>query len=156
MFKYNLQINLSNQPKNTDIFINQMYDILNNFANYFKIDKNKQIILDVSFVSKNKIKQLNSEYRNKDYVTDILSFSFQENNLYDKLPIYFLGELVICWHKMKMQAKEFNHSLKREFCYLFTHGLVHLQGYDHSNESQKQQMDSIVDIIFNPLKITRG
>ncbi|WQQ02863.2 rRNA maturation RNase YbeY [Mycoplasmopsis felis] len=133
-----------------------MKQILQNFARFFKISKSKKIILDVSFVSKNKIKELNKEYRNKDYVTDILSFDFGDKSLYDELPIYFLGELVICWDQIKKQAKEFNHSIKREFCYLFTHGLVHLQGYDHEIEQEKKEMDNIVDAIFNPLKITRG
>ncbi|BBU47614.1 rRNA maturation RNase YbeY [Mycoplasmopsis felis] len=156
MFNYDIEINISNNLKSTVIFLDEMKQILQNFARFFKISKNKKIILDVSFVSKNKIKELNKEYRNKDYVTDILSFDFGDKSLYDELPIYFLGELVICWDKIKKQAKEFNHSIKREFCYLFTHGLVHLQGYDHEIEQEKKEMDNIVDAIFNPLKITRG
>ncbi|WP_420029579.1 rRNA maturation RNase YbeY [Mycoplasmopsis felis] len=156
MFNYDIEINISNNLKSTIIFFDEMKQILQNFARFFKISKNKKIILDVSFVSKNKIKELNKEYRNKDYVTDILSFDFGDKSLYDELPIYFLGELVICWDKIKKQAKEFNHSIKREFCYLFTHGLVHLQGYDHEIEQEKKEMDNIVDAIFNPLKITRG
>ncbi|WP_414617204.1 rRNA maturation RNase YbeY [Mycoplasmopsis felis] len=156
MFNYDIEINISNNLKSTIIFLDEMKQILQNFARFFKISKSKKIILDVSFVSKNKIKELNKEYRNKDYVTDILSFDFGDKSLYDELPIYFLGELVICWDKIKKQAKEFNHSIKREFCYLFTHGLVHLQGYDHEIEQEKTEMDNIVDAIFNPLKITRG
>ncbi|WP_416373779.1 rRNA maturation RNase YbeY [Mycoplasmopsis felis] len=156
MFNYDIEINISNNLKSIIIFLDEMKQILQNFARFFKISKNKKIILDVSFVSKNKIKELNKEYRNKDYVTDILSFDFGDKSLYDELPIYFLGELVICWDKIKKQAKEFNHSIKREFCYLFTHGLVHLQGYDHEIEQEKKEMDNIVDAIFNPLKITRG
>lgn len=156
MFNYDIEINISNNLKSTIIFLDEMKQILQNFARFFKISKSKKIILDVSFVSKNKIKELNKEYRNKDYVTDILSFDFGDKSLYDELPIYFLGELVICWDKIKKQAKEFNHSIKREFCYLFTHGLVHLQGYDHEIEQEKKEMDNIVDAIFNPLKITRG
>ncbi|WP_419197790.1 rRNA maturation RNase YbeY [Mycoplasmopsis felis] len=156
MFNYDIEINISNNLKSTIIFLDEMKQILQNFARFFKISKSKKIILDVSFVSKNKIKELNKEYRNKDYVTDILSFDFGDKSLYDELPIYFLGELVICWDQIKKQAKEFNHSIKREFCYLFTHGLVHLQGYDHEIEQEKKEMDNIVDAIFNPLKITRG
>ncbi|TDV23287.1 putative rRNA maturation factor [Mycoplasmopsis mustelae] len=155
MLNYNIELNVSNRSKKVVFFEKEMNEILQNFAKYFKISPKKTIILDVSFVSKNKIKQLNYLHRGKDCVTDILSFGFDQKDLYQKLPMYFLGELVICWDKMLQQAKDFNHSIRREFCYLFTHGLVHLQGYDHEIEAEKIQMDAIVDKIFNPLKISR-
>ncbi|WBP84382.1 rRNA maturation RNase YbeY [Mycoplasmopsis edwardii] len=150
-----MNINIDNKIKAPEVFEKEMYLILENFANFFKLDTKKEIILDVSIVSRNEIRKLNKEYRNKDYITDILSFDFRDHELYAKLPIIHLGELVISWDRVKRQAKKFNHSIKREFCYLFTHGLVHLQGYDHEVENERIQMNKMVDDIFNPLGIKR-
>ncbi|ATO30733.1 rRNA maturation RNase YbeY [Mycoplasmopsis bovirhinis] len=150
-----ITINFNNKIKAPTIFEAESYQILKNFINYFKLTKKQSIILDVSIVSRNEIKSLNKIYRKKNYITDILSFDFGDAELYDKLPLLHLGELVICWDRVKRQAKRYNHSIKREFCYLFTHGLVHLQGYDHEEEQERLIMNSIVDAIFNPLKITR-
>lgn len=147
------EISFENKTKHEIDFEKEMYEIVQNFAKYFKIKK--PIIIDVKIVSKRKIKQLNKEYRNKDYVTDILSFGTQDPHLYQQMPFLLLGELVICYDKMLEQAEEFNHSIKREFCYLFTHGLVHLAGYDHEQEDERIIMNQIVDKIFKPLKITR-
>ncbi|QNM93779.1 rRNA maturation RNase YbeY [Mycoplasma sp. Pen4] len=151
--KNNIELNIKNRIKKAIIFEDEMMQILKNFCKYFKIKKD--IILDVNIVSKNKIRELNYIHRGKDYVTDILSFDFRDDELYDKLPFYHLGELVICWDKVERQAKEFGHSVRREFCYLFTHGLVHLKGYDHEIEEERIAMNKMVDDIFNPLKITR-
>ncbi|MEA4162463.1 cytidine deaminase [Mycoplasma sp. 4404] len=153
MKKTKISLTINSKIKDAIIFEKEMKQIIKNFAEYFGIKK--QIIVDVSLVSPQKIKRLNKEYRNKDYVTDILSFGFDDSSMYDELPFIHLGELVICWNKVVRQAKYFGHSIKREFCYLFTHGLVHLAGYDHEIEEERIQMNKMVDDIFNPLKITR-
>ncbi|WP_334687199.1 rRNA maturation RNase YbeY [Mycoplasmopsis cynos] len=153
--KYLVNINIQNKIKAPEYFINELNQIVQNFANYFEYDTKKEILLDVSIVSRNEIKLLNKQYRNKDYITDILSFDFGDKELYNKLPIIHLGELIICWDRVKRQATKFNHSIKREFCYLFTHGLIHLQGYDHEIENERIIMNNIVDEIFNPLGIKR-
>ncbi|UUM19983.1 MULTISPECIES: rRNA maturation RNase YbeY [unclassified Mycoplasma] len=147
------EISFDNRTRHDIDFDHEMKEIVKNFAKFFKI--NKQILLDVKVVSKRKIKLLNKEYRNKDYVTDILSFGHYDRSLYDQLPFVLLGELIICYDRMVEQAIEFNHSIKREFCYLFTHGLVHLAGYDHEVEEERIKMNKIVDKIFKPLKIGR-
>lgn len=135
------------------LYFNEYQNILKNFKKYFKIDQN--VVLDVSFVTSNKIRELNKQYRNKDYVTDILSFDFGHNDFYTKLPFIPIGELIICPDKIKAQALEFNHSEKREYCYLFTHGLVHLMGYDHETEEERINMNKMVDEILAPFNITR-
>ncbi|MEA4115221.1 rRNA maturation RNase YbeY [Mycoplasma sp. 744] len=127
--------------------------ILNNLKNYFKL--NQIVSVDVTIVDNHEIQKLNKKYRGKDYPTDILSFSFSENQIYKNLPVLPLGELIISDEKVKEQAVNFNHSIKREYCYLFTHGLVHLMGYDHEEENERIIMNKIVEDIFSPLGITR-
>ncbi|UUM25645.1 rRNA maturation RNase YbeY [Mycoplasmopsis agalactiae] len=128
--------------------------ILSNLQTYFKL-KDKEISVDVSIVNNRKIKKLNREYRQKDYATDILSFDFGDKSLYKSMPFLPLGELVISHEKVEEQAKEFGHSLRREYCYLYAHGLIHLMGYDHEVENERIEMNKIVDAIFDPLNITR-
>lgn len=129
-------------------------EILKNLQNFFSL-QNKMLIVDVSIVDNQTIQKLNKEYRNKDYPTDILSFGFNQSDTYEQLPIMPLGELVISHEKVEEQAKEFGHSIKREYCYLFSHGLVHLMGYDHETKEERIEMNSIVDSIFDPLNIKR-
>ncbi|WP_426461572.1 rRNA maturation RNase YbeY [Mycoplasma hafezii] len=146
-------ITVRTRIKNVVIYEKEMAQLVENLANLFHIKQ--QIILDVSIVSPKKIRELNNEYRDKDYVTDILSFDFGDGELYQEMPILPIGELVICWDKVVKQAAEFGHSIRREYCYLFAHGLIHLMGYDHEIENERIEMNKLVDEIFEPLKITR-
>lgn len=149
-----IEINIDIQNGTSFKFEEEFKQILSNLCNYFNLT-NKQVILDVSIVNNKKIQKLNKEYRGKDYPTDILSFDFGGSEDFENLPFLHIGELVISHQKVEQQANEFNHSIRREYCYLFAHGLVHLMGYDHESEEDKAQMDKIVDDIFLPLNITR-
>lgn len=66
-----------------------------------------------------------------------------------------LGQIIISPWKIKKQAKEFNHSLRREFCYIFAHGIAHLFGFDHITEEEAKIMNGHVDNIMNKLNIKR-
>lgn len=52
-----------------------------------------------------------------------------------------------------MQAEEYKHSFEREMAFLFTHGLLHLLGYDHQNEIEEKEMFSIQDKIMEIMKL---
>ncbi|QBF34858.1 rRNA maturation RNase YbeY [Mycoplasmopsis phocirhinis] len=148
-----IEININIENGNSFNFEQEYRKILQNLQTYFNIKK--KIILDVSIVDNKKIKKLNKKYRGKNYPTDILSFDFGNNDIYSNLPFLPIGELIISHEKVEQQALDFNHSLRREYCYLFAHGLIHLMGYDHESDEEKNQMDKIVDNIFEPLGITR-
>ncbi|QDY86879.1 rRNA maturation RNase YbeY [Mycoplasma anserisalpingitidis] len=153
MKKSDIELSIDNQTEFKIEFKKELIQIILNLAKYFNIEKH--INVDLTIVNNEEIQKLNKEYRGKDYATDILSFDFGNDGLYDTLPFVHLGELVVSYEKVIAQANEFNHSVKREFCYLFTHGLVHLMGYDHEEENERIEMNRIVDEIFNPLNITR-
>ncbi|HXH75826.1 MAG TPA: rRNA maturation RNase YbeY [Bacteriovoracaceae bacterium] len=74
-----------------------------------------------------RIKVLNRDHRNKDKVTDVLSFPSNEPFVFGP----FLGDMAICMPQAKRQAKEFKIGIWDEFIHLFFHGLLHLIGYDH-------------------------
>ncbi|MGP1451512.1 MAG: rRNA maturation RNase YbeY [Metamycoplasmataceae bacterium] len=147
------QLNYSNETCYDFIYEKEYEQIFDSFKQFFNL--NKDVLVDITFVDPEEIQKLNKEYRHKDYVTDILSFDFGHEDIYEDIPFLPLGELVICPEKIIQQAKEFNHSERREYSYLFTHGLVHLMGYDHESEDERIEMNNIVDKILEPLNITR-
>ena len=95
-------------------------------------DDNYEISL--SFVSESEIRKLNSDYREKDSVTDVLSFPLDDDFA---IQTNLLGDIIICCKRAIEQAKEYNHSIKREIVYLVVHSMFHLLGYDHIDESDR-------------------
>lgn len=75
-------------------------------------------------------RRLNSQYRNLDYATDVLSFPMSES-LPDGL---YLGDIFICLPVARLQAESAGRSLKAELLTLMIHGLLHLAGYDHETD----------------------
>lgn len=112
-------------------------------------------LFNIIIVDKEKIQQINRDYRNKDAVTDVISFAFEEvpDVKYDNLR--FLGEIYICHDRCKEQALEYGHSIERELCYLSIHGLLHLLGYDHIKEEDKVIMRALEEEILSEYDITR-
>lgn len=104
-----------------------------------------------SFVSVDEIKKLNAEYRDKDVVTDVLSFPMYEDFIVHReaiikdnpfLPL-LLGDIVICIQQAETQAKEYGNTLTRELSYLSVHSVLHLLGYDHMEDDEKSAMRRI-------------
>ena len=95
-------------------------------------DDNYEISL--SFVSESEIRKLNRDYRDKDSVTDVLSFPLDDDFA---IQTNLLGDIIICCKRAIEQAKEYNHSIKREIVYLVVHSMFHLLGYDHIDESDR-------------------
>lgn len=114
--------------------------------------------VSVLFVNDQRIKELNKEYRNKDTVTDVLSFpqydSIIENGVND--PFIYLGDVVISLEQAQRQADEFGHSLEREIVYLTVHSMLHLFGYDHMTEEDKSVMRAKEKQVLGAMKIFKG
>ncbi len=92
--------------------------------------------VSVTLVNNKEIKELNAIHRNKDSVTDVLSFPMGENGKYDTDPTTgakILGDIVISMEMAVEQAERFGHSLQREVGYLTAHSMLHLLGYDHED-----------------------
>lgn len=97
--------------------------------------------VSISLVSDDEIRQLNRDYRNKDQVTDVLSFPQVESLDEARQANYlFLGDIVINLDQVIRQAKEFQHSEARELSYLTVHSLYHLLGFDHETDDEKLAM----------------
>ncbi len=78
------------------------------------------------------IRKLNKEYLNHDYVTDVIAFPFDEDEL--------AGEIYVCVEQAKRQAQEYNVSLRNELLRLAVHGLLHLIGYDDKTDDLRKKM----------------
>ena len=92
--------------------------------------------ISISFVDNEQIREMNRQYRDKDSVTDVLSFPMGENGHYDmnhETGAKILGDIVISVPRAMEQARTFGHSLEREIGYLTAHSMLHLLGYDHED-----------------------
>ena len=108
----------------------------------FVVDKLdlKKAIFNIIFVSNEEIHKINKEYRNVDRITDVISFALEDNKDITYKDFRLLGDIYIAIDVAYNQAKEYNHSTEREVCFLSTHGLLHLLGYDHMKEEDEKIM----------------
>ena len=107
-------------------------------------------------VDDERIHEINREYRHIDRSTDVISFAMEDNDQFyvEGMP-RTLGDIFISVDHAKKQAEEYGHSLRREICFLFTHGILHLLGYDHMTDEQEKEMFGLQDQILGALSIER-
>lgn len=116
------------------------------------------------------IRMFNKEYRQIDKETDVLSFpnlDYETPGLFEideeREADYFdpdsgeliLGDIILSGDRILEQAKEYGHSIKREFAFLVAHSMLHLCGYDHMEEAQAKVMEAKQAAVLEALGITR-
>lgn len=107
--------------------------------------------ISVTFVRSAAIHKINRDYRGIDRPTDVISFAINDSpDLIDDGE-KDLGDLFININYARRQAKEYGHSLKREVCFLFTHGLLHCLGYDHMKPEDEKAMFALQEKILDPI-----
>ena len=118
--------------------------------------------IGVTIVDDNTILELNREYREKDSVTDVLSFPQFEGHddlledLKDDEISTLVGDVVICWEQAVRQAEEYDTGMTREMLYLFVHSVMHLFGYDHMEEDEKAVMRAREEEVLAAVGVARG
>lgn len=116
--------------------------------------------VNVTFVDDDEIKMLNTEFRNIENSTDVLSFPLGENGVYDTNPengSKMLGDIVISVDHAVKQAEMYGHSLQREIAFLTVHSMLHLLGYDHVNGGLEQmKMREKEELVLAKLGVVRG
>lgn len=104
----------------------------------------KDAEVSISFVSNSEIRNLNKIYRNKDSVTDVLSFPLTSDDgaveVNPESGTVLLGDVVISLETAVKQAKNYGHSLEREVGFLTVHSMLHLLGYDHETSQLDQRI----------------
>lgn len=119
-----------------------------------KVEKVKgKHVVSIIIVDNQKIHEINKQYRNIDRPTDIISFAAIDGE--ETLPEE-MGDIFISYEKIIEQAKEYEHSILREFAFLVTHGMYHLLGYDHMNQEDEKIMFAKQEKILDILKIGRA
>lgn len=121
-----------------------------------------KVYISIETVSKEKIRQINKEYRNIDKSTDVLSFpiydreeikllSKQKGN--KKIREIELGDIFLCLEVISKQEREYSTGILREILYMITHGVCHLVGYDHMIEEEKKEMRTLEEKILNKVGV---
>lgn len=117
--------------------------------------------IGVTIVDDNTILELNREYREKDSVTDVLSFPQFEGHddlladLENDEASTLVGDVVICYEQAVRQAEEYGTGLTREMLYLFVHSVMHLFGYDHMEEDEKAVMRAREEEVLSAIGVSR-
>jgi probable rRNA maturation factor len=106
--------------------------------------------LSLLFSSNETIQSLNRQYLQNDYPTDVLSFSQLEGEPLDFLPHRFLGDIIISVPYVQQWALENNGIFQNEIHLLILHGILHLLGQDHENDTG--EMIALQNVIFTELK----
>lgn len=146
-----------------------MFDIINNsgyeveelkiLEKYIKyITKKLKIensIFNIILVDEAEIHELNKNYRGVDRKTDVITFALEDGNSYRNPEIRLLGDIYLCIPVAYEQSEIYGHSKLREICFLSTHGVLHLLGYDHMNETEEKEMFSLQEELLNSYEITR-
>lgn len=132
---------------------------------------NCQYQISLLFVDNEEIKEINSDTRNINRETDVLSFpmlDFDEGKVFNDMYINYdfdetykdgdelvLGDMVLSLEKALEQSETYEHSYEREVSYLVVHSILHLLGYDHMDEDDKRKMRKREEEILNKLEIRR-
>lgn len=145
----------------TEYQLEQYYPIFKTVFNEIKTVLNIDDCLELALiiVDQPTIVDLNQQYRQKDYVADVLSFQLATDDDIDLLKITkvrTLGDIFICYEKAVQQTLEYQHSITRELAFLFTHGMLHILGYDHIEKKEEAIMFPLQEKILNNLKIYRA
>ena len=101
--------------------------------------------LSILFVGADHIRRLNARYAGDDYATDVLAFPMMEDDEESLL----LGDVVVCPEVATVNAEKAGSSLDAELRTLIVHGTLHLLGYDHQNDAQREAMDKRTNEILD-------
>lgn len=107
--------------------------------------------VSVIFVDDGQIQEINRDYRNIDRPTDVISFALADSQEEGDYVEEELGDIFINIDAARRQAADYGHSERREICFLFTHGLLHLNGFDHQTPEQEKEMISYQKLILDEL-----
>lgn len=111
--------------------------------------------VSVSFVSEEEIQQLNSEYRGVDNMTDVLSFEC--DNPFEADPdeeSIAVGDIVICPSVIDEQRSQFGTTFAQEASLMTVHSVLHLLGYDHMEQSEREEMEGLEKEILDAYGLT--
>lgn len=141
-----------------DQHIELVEKLLQHAANHLAIEDGSEV--SITFVTNEKIHEINRDYRDKDQPTDVISFALEEMGegeveiVGEGIP-RILGDIIISTDRTKEQAADFGHSFERELGFLAVHGFLHLLGFDHMTEVDEKIMFGKQDEILSSFGLGR-
>lgn len=163
---------IDNRQENIEVE-DELYDKIKKVIDCGLKEEGVNLAYEVSviLIDNNEIRKINSETRNVDRVTDVLSFpmlEYPEGKVFKDVYLdyrfddtYFddgklvIGDIAISLERAKGQSIEYGHSFLREVLYLTVHSVLHLMGYDHMEENDKKKMRAREEEILNKFGIAR-
>jgi len=142
-----VKINLQNDESLTNLPVQQDFETWVNAALVQKFDNLEQTI---RLVGEAESRALNSQYRAKNAPTNVLSFTVEN----DYLDYECLGDLVICAPIVEQEAQQQGKPLPAHWAHMVIHGMLHLQGYDHQNAAEADEMEALEAKILSTLGYT--
>ena len=110
--------------------------------------KSDEVEMTVRIVDEAESNALNLNYRGKDRPTNVLSFPFE---CPDEVELPLLGDLVICRQVVEREAQEQDKPLMAHWAHMVVHGSLHLLGYDHIEDDEAEEMESLETQIMTEL-----
>ena len=110
--------------------------------------KSDEVEMTVRIVDEAESNALNLNYRGKDRPTNVLSFPFE---CPDEVELPLLGDLVICRQVVEREAQEQDKPLMAHWAHMVVHGSLHLLGYDHIEDDEAEEMESLETQIMTGL-----
>lgn len=124
-------------------------------------DDSIEPVVSLRIVSEAESQQLNNDYRGKNKPTNVLSFpmqvelEFEDDSMPDVMPEVIpdniLGDLAICAEVVEREAQQQNKSSDAHWAHMLVHGMLHLQGFDHLDDEEALQMESLETQIMQQL-----
>lgn len=105
------------------------------FRRWIKSALQRDVQIALRVVDEAEGRELNKNFRGKDYATNVLTFVYDE-----EMPLY--GDIVICAPVVQREAREQHKDLSAHYAHLAIHAALHLQGYDHENEKDAVAMEA--------------
>lgn len=100
--------------------------------------------ITLRIVDENEARYLNKSFRGKDYATNVLTFAYD-----NELPLY--GDLVLCAPVAAKEARKQRKNLTEYYAHLTIHAVLHLQGYEHEDEEEAAEMETLETAIMQKL-----
>jgi probable rRNA maturation factor len=104
--------------------------------------------ISVRLCDDDEIRALNLAWRNKDKATNVLSFPPPAGN---RAPL--LGDIVIAFEYVSEEARDAGRSLRDHLAHMLVHGMLHLLGFDHENQSEAEEMEDLERRILAKLDV---
>jgi probable rRNA maturation factor len=103
-----------------------------------RVAPGRDVDLSLVLADDEQMRQLNRQFLDIDAPTDVLAFPSSEVD--PDSQVEYLGDVIISYPRALAQSEEGGHTVEDELCLLVVHGVLHLLGYDHSNEQEKTAM----------------